>query len=155
MAVKQDLTKLSINQLSLLTGKAYNSVRKLLSGLDPISKDGRTLLYLTKDALAYIYDATKESDRERLDRVRADQVEFDLAIKRGDYAPIDHLRFAISDFASQSRAIFEGIPKKVKHSLPTLRAKEIKIIEKEIIKARNSACELQVDMGSGDSSRFH
>ena len=63
---KQDLSKLSINQLSLITGKAYQTVKRRLAGLGPRGQDGRTLFYAAPDALAKIYNVTL-SERERLD----------------------------------------------------------------------------------------
>jgi phage terminase Nu1 subunit (DNA packaging protein) len=91
--------------------------------------------------------------RARLDSLRADQIEFELAIKRGDYAPIEALRYAVGDMASQIKAIFEGIPKRIKNSLPTLRAREIKILERELVKAGNAVSEIQIDFDIEDESR--
>jgi len=152
-AIKDDLTKLSINQLSLITGVAYNTVKRRLSGLDAIGKDGRTLLYLTREALAKIYGAKTESEKDRLDRARADQVEFDLAVKMEQYAPIKVFEFALADISSQQCSILGGIPKRVKNSLPALRAREIKIIEREIIKAQNAIAEIQVDFNIEGGSK--
>lgn len=152
MAVKQDLSKLSINQLSVATGIGYNTIKRRLAGLDAVDKDGRTLLYLTRDALAKIYGAKTEAEKERLDRVRADQVEFDLAVKRREYAPISVLQFAIADFSGQLKSALEGIPKRIKNSLPSLRAREIQILEREITKMQNAASEIQIDFDIVDPS---
>lgn len=84
------------------------------------------------------------TEKARLDRLRADQVEFDLELKRGNYAPIEVLEYAIADVSSQMVAIYEGLPKRIKNSAPFLRAREIKIIQKEITKARNLAANIQL-----------
>ena len=90
--------------------------------------------------------------RARLDSLRADQIEFDLTIKRGEYAPIEALAYAVGDMAGQIRAIFEGIPKRIKQSLPALRAREIKILEREIVKAMNAVAEIQTEFDIEDEN---
>lgn len=106
---KQDLSKLSINQLPQITGKAYNTTKRLLAGLAPISKDGRTLYYLSTDALARIYATKAESEKERLDRVRADKVAFDLSVSRGEYLQLDDVEAlmmeAAATFSGQKRSM--------------------------------------------------
>ena len=82
--------------------------------------------------------------RARLDKLRGDQVEHDLAIKRGEYAPIQALQFAVGDMAGQIKSIFEGLPKRIKNSMPSLRAREMKILERELVKAGNAIAEIEV-----------
>ncbi len=141
---KQDLSKLSINQLSQITGLAYNTVKCRLSGLDPISKDGRTLYFPTPGALAKIYGVNAESERDRLNRTRADQVEFDMSIKRKQFAPITLLEHAIADFAAQGVSILESLPKRIKNSMPSLRAREVRILDKELSKFRAALTSMQI-----------
>ena len=94
---KTNLSVLSVHQLSLITGKAYNTVKRLLAGVEPVRKDGRTLFYSTPAALAAIYREKAESERERLDRVRADKVDFDLAVARGAYVAAEGVRIALNE----------------------------------------------------------
>ena len=82
--------------------------------------------------------------RARLDKLRGDQVEHDLAIKRGEYAPIQALQYAVGDMAGQIKSIFEGLPKRIKNSMPSLRAREMKILERELVKAGNAIAEIEV-----------
>jgi phage terminase Nu1 subunit (DNA packaging protein) len=152
---KADISKLSINQLSLASGVAYNTVKKRLGDLQPVSKDGRTLFFNTPAALARIFNKS-ESEKDRLDRFRADRAEMENDLMRGDSVPTDAVKFAVSDFSGQVRSIFEGIPKRIKHSLPSLRAREMKILEREIVKAQNAASEIRVafDIVEVDGSEF-
>ena len=86
-----------------------------------------------------------EAERARLAAEQADKVALENAIRRSEYAPIEALQFAIADVAGQMKSIFEGIPKKLKNSLPALRAREIKILERELVKIQNAAASIQVN----------
>jgi phage terminase Nu1 subunit (DNA packaging protein) len=135
---KPDLSRLSINQLSEMTGKAYRSVKLALAGLEPIDRDGRALIYAAAEALPRIYGAKAESERERLDRVRADGQELQNLIARGQYAPLSVLENSLSDVASQIRSILSALPKRLKASLPSLRARELDLIKREVVAAQNA-----------------
>ena len=90
--------------------------------------------------------------RARLDRLRGDQVELDLKIKSGDYAPIEALRYAVGDMAGQIKSIFEGLPKRIKNSMPSLRAREMKILERELAKCGNAIAEIEVKFDTSNDS---
>jgi phage terminase Nu1 subunit (DNA packaging protein) len=96
------------------------------------------------------------SHRERLVKANADKAEMENDLMRGDSVPTDAVKFAVSDFAAQAQSIFEGIPKRIKNSLPSLRAREMKILEREIVKAQNAASEIRVafDIVEVDGSEF-
>ena len=82
--------------------------------------------------------------RARLDRLRGDQVELDLKIKSGDYAPINIIRDVIGDVASQLKAILESLPRKIKHAQPELTARALRIVHSEIVRAMNACSEVRV-----------
>ena len=69
----------------------------------------------------------------------------DLAIKRGEYAPI---RGAAICRRRHGRAnqihISKALPKRIKNSMPSLRAREMKILERELVKAGNAIAEIEV-----------
>jgi phage terminase Nu1 subunit (DNA packaging protein) len=96
------------------------------------------------------------NERARLACAQADKAELDNQIKRGEFAPIEALKFAVADFSGQVRSIFEGVPKLIKNSLPQLRSREMKILEREIVKAQNAASEIRVafDIVEVDGSEF-
>lgn len=84
---KPDLSRLSLSQLSELTGFVPRTVKKRLRGLDPVARDGKTLWYSTRDALAKLYldeslDLTRE--RARLAKEQADSTALRNAKERGE-----------------------------------------------------------------------
>jgi phage terminase Nu1 subunit (DNA packaging protein) len=85
-----------------------------------------------------------EQERARLASAQADKAEMDNSVKRGEHAPVELLKFAISDFSSQGASIIEGLPKKIKNSMPSLRAREMKILGKEISGLRNALASIQI-----------
>jgi len=89
-----------------------------------------------------------EHERARLAKEQADKIARENAVRDGELAPIEALVFALSDVSVQQVAILEGLPKRIKASMTSLRAREIKILEREIIKARNAIAEIQVDFNS-------
>jgi phage terminase Nu1 subunit (DNA packaging protein) len=132
---KTDLHQVSINQLEMLTGKSYRTIKAALSGLGSASGDGRALRYPAPEALARIYQAKPESQRARLDRARADAQEMQNKVARGEYAPIELISDCLSDVASQIRSILTALPKRLKASMPELRARELDIIRRQISEA--------------------
>ena len=148
---KQNLSKLSINQLSLVTGKAYNTVKRLLGGLDPSSKDGRTLYYSTPDALAKIYGKKTEPESDRLDRLRADQVEFDLSIKRGEYLPADDVQIVLNEAMVIISSNEDAIPGRLAQQLANMTdaAQIRKLLLKELRRGRSSAADRIVEYATG------
>lgn len=87
----------------LMLGMGYHTLKRRLTGLQPIAKDGRAVFYCTKDALHRIYEV-KENERERLDRVRADKIAFDLSVSRKTHLSLTDVEALLSEAA----AIFMG-----------------------------------------------
>jgi phage terminase Nu1 subunit (DNA packaging protein) len=73
-----------------------------------------------------------------LDKVRADGQELQNPIARGQYAPLSVLEKSLSDVASQIRSILSALPKRLKASLPSLWARELDLIKREIVAAQNA-----------------
>jgi phage terminase Nu1 subunit (DNA packaging protein) len=84
------------------------------------------------------------NERARLASAQADKTEMDNQIKRGEYAPIEALEFAVADFASQGASIIQGLPIKIKHSMPSLRARQMKILDRELTRLRTALAGIQV-----------
>ncbi len=94
-----------------------------------------------------------EYERARLAKAQADKTERENTVRDGELAPIEALTFAIADFAAQGVAILEGIPKRIKASLPSLRARELKILGTELSKFRKALTSIQIQFdteGAGD-----
>jgi phage terminase Nu1 subunit (DNA packaging protein) len=85
-----------------------------------------------------------EAERARLVAAQAVKDETENAVRQGELAPVKVLEFAIGDFAGQTLSIFEGIPAKIKRSLPSLRAREVKILERAINEVRNAVASIQI-----------
>jgi phage terminase Nu1 subunit (DNA packaging protein) len=124
----------------------------------PCEKRGRSLIFYQPETVQWRYSREDDSplnleqERARLASAQAAKVEMENQVKRGEYAPIEVLKFAVADFSSQAQSIFAGLPKLVKNSLPSLRAKEMKILEREIVKAQNAASQIQVTFNITDDS---
>lgn len=92
---KVDLFEVSIAQICQLTGKGFRTVKKKLQGYPPSRVDGKTIYYIPKDVLPAIYakeDATLDdefSQKARLDGLRADKVEMELQLLRGQVVKIE------------------------------------------------------------------
>lgn len=98
---KTPLSPLSINQLCEITGHTYRTIKKKLAKVDPEEQDGRTLYYNTIDALHVIFGADEGSDGKKIDgryelarlnKLRADHLELDLKVKRGELTSAEELR---------------------------------------------------------------
>jgi phage terminase Nu1 subunit (DNA packaging protein) len=152
-------THWSISGLSIELNMDRRTLGKVVASLEPVRENEKTKTkyYLMAPVMwAIIKNYTGEGnpagEKSRLDRLRADKVEFELQIQRGEYAPIQSLKFAVGDMAGQIKSILDSVPKQVKNSLPSLRAKEIKILERELVKAQNAASKIQIVFDTDDSS---
>ena len=90
--------------------------------------------------------------KARLDRLRGDQVELDLKVKSGEYAPINIIRDVLGDVAAQLKAILESLPRRIKNAQPELNARAMRIIHSEIIKAMNACSEVRVEFDTSNDS---
>jgi phage terminase Nu1 subunit (DNA packaging protein) len=84
---KADLSRLSLTQLQELTGRHPTTIRKRLSGLKPIAKDGRTIWYAPREALPLLVGSAGldlTAERARLAKEQADGQELKNALARAD-----------------------------------------------------------------------
>jgi len=148
----------SISALSVELGMDRRTLGKRMAGVEPVRVSGKSKFYRMADVVRALVSAQTVSgdsafEKSRLDRLRADQIEFDLAIKRSDYAPVSILRYVIGDFASQANSIFNSLPKRLKSAAPFLKAAQIKIVHKELIKVKNAVAEIQVNFNTSADQR--
>jgi len=148
----------SISALSVELKMDRRTVGKYLAGVKPVAAQGKSDLYVMADvvrAILVVKTGTGDpaNEKARLDRLRADQVEFDLNIKRKNYAPIKLLTYALADFAVQGAALLDTLPKRLKSSAPFLRAREIKIIAKELTRFRNAMANIRVRLDTDEAER--
>lgn len=129
---KSDLSRLNLNKLVEITGMTSRTIKKRLGGLDPVEKDGRSLLYLTKEALPLIYcpddfdDEIEKLDltQERALLAREQRIAQTLKNEetKRNLIPLD---LAISLIVAQNLAIksaLRGLPSKAKTKIPGLTA---------------------------------
>lgn len=136
--IKADLSRLSVNQLSELTGKDRRTLKKLLADIDPQEESG-TLFYIPREALPVIYgishaglsalgsaaeDSEDDGDgsmqdrldpiREKalLDRVRRQKIELEIAEERKKLIRIEKVEETWSKMAAAFRAKILALPKK-------------------------------------------
>ena len=127
----------------------------------PISYDGRrgeANLYDTENVIAWriknrIQEITGEGDKSglNLEQERAQLAqEQHRKIKRENdiednlVAPLGILTDALASITTQMASIFEALPLTLKKRCPSLTAKEVEVIKKEIAKTRNTAARVKL-----------
>lgn len=135
-------------------------------GVQPITKIGREAFFLVEDVvenrLARFIPDDDESDnleganydreKTRLTKEQADAQALKNKIARRESAPILLITTAISRASAQAGAILGSVKLNVKRALPHLKAAELEVIEREIVKAQNAICSAEVDFSDLDSS---
>lgn len=148
----------SISWLSDKTGFDRRTVKNRLKSIPPI-KDGRALKFETTEVLDILYcGSIKETDTELIDgmepldyerwrktKAEATAQEMKNQVTRRELAPVKLLEFSIAKFAEQASSILESIPLKVKKRLPRLKASEVELVKREIVKVQNAASRIQID----------
>lgn len=138
---KEDLTRLSLNQLCELTGKTFRTVKKKLEEMEPSEKDGRTLYYESKEALRLIYwepysgipkggaDGSPEDpnlldpvyQRARKERAQANKIEIEVQVLRSELIPSEVVEQTWSAMVAAFRARVLAIPSRAAASVLTRR----------------------------------
>jgi len=125
------------------------TIGKALTGVDPVRSDNKTDFYLMADVVRAMLEqktgtGDPQKEQARLNKLRADQIEMALAKDRREYLPVELLESALSEFARQAKAIFETLPKRLKQANPALKAREIRVIETELNKARQAVADMRL-----------
>lgn len=117
---KQDLSKLSINQLCQLTGRGFRTIKDRLSRIEPVDSDGKSLFYDPQTALPLIYDLGEEGDdpnplnptvqQARLSKARADKTELEIQVMKGKLIPAERVEQVWGEMISAFRAKTLSIP---------------------------------------------
>jgi hypothetical protein len=87
---KADLSRLSITQIAELTGRAKETVSRLLraAGVSPADQDGRTLYFDPRVALPVVFEVGQglslDAERARLAKEQADAKAMENAVTRGE-----------------------------------------------------------------------
>ncbi len=89
------------------------------------------------------HDLTEE--RARLSFHQANGQEMKNQVLRKELAPLLLMELAISKWSDQAKSLLGATPLKVKKLLPKMKASEIEIIKREIIKVQNAISKIQLD----------
>lgn len=85
------------------------------------------------------------AERARLAKEQADAVALKNAIARNEYAPYALLTEALARVSGVLVSILEALPVKLKKTSKRLTSEDLKLIEQEIVKARNLAAAIQLE----------
>jgi hypothetical protein len=145
---KSDLSKLSISQLSQITGFAYGTTKRRLVGLDPVAADGRTLFFASRKALAQIYgqpDDPREA-RTRLDTLQGDLVEHELTAKRKEVLPIELIAEKVDNLFTNVYRRLAAMPHKLAPYLVGIKtpAEAYEILDAQIREALEELADTNV-----------
>lgn len=66
-------------------------------------------------------------------------------VRRRELAPIKLLGYSIGNYAEQANSILDSLPIKIKRLMLILKASEIEVIKKEVIKVKNAASKIRID----------
>lgn len=85
-------------------------------------------------------------ERARLAKEQADRVEMQNQISRKEVAPVNLLEVVLAKVARQIVANLEAIPVQLKRNSTTISQEDLKYITSEIIKARNIAATMELNL---------
>ena len=136
-------------------------------GVDPVDKIGGQAYYRVQDVIANRIEHDRkrrkadapavDPDRESLDRSEREErlalvreQREGQALKnaqlRRELAPVAVIEFVLQSVAGQIGAILEALPPALKKIAPRLAAREMELITREVVKARNAAAHVTVDI---------
>ena len=93
------------------------------------------------------------SERERVARAQAERIERENQLKAAQLIPAEQFTSALADVAAQMVPILEGLPGRIRKRAPAATVAMIKVVEDEIIRARNVLA--AIEPRSGDVSPEH
>lgn len=99
-------------------------------------------------------DSALATERARLAREQADKVAMINARMRRELAPVGALESSLATTCRQIAAVLEALPVKIKRRLPDLPPEGLDVIAEEIVKVRNiaAAVKLELDEEEGHGS---
>ena len=91
-------------------------------------------------------------ERARLAKEQADKVAMANAVERRELAPVSLMEVILAKLGRQIIGILEALPVELKRNCPHLTADDIKTIQAEIIKARNYAANIELNLNILDDN---
>lgn len=95
-------------------------------------------------------DLQLAAERARLAREQADKVAMQNALQRREQAPVALLERALARVARQVAGILEALPVQLRRTTHNLTTEDLLTIEREIIKARNTAAAIELTWDDSD-----
>lgn len=128
-----ELSTLNLSQLSILSGKTRDTVRRKLDGaLQPIGGDGRTKLYAAPAALGIIFGTGEGVDltaeRAKLARAQTEAAELRNAVTRGELIEASELMPQITMATTACKSAVQGTPNRFRQQVPHLTAAEVELL---------------------------
>ena len=114
----------------------------------PVGRRGVTLKESRKAYCDYLRGTKGQSarvlidERERLDRLRADKIEFDLAVAKGEYLTIGQIAEWAQSVGDVINGAFERIRSGVRKQLSHLTPRQRQIIDRELANAAEDIARL-------------
>lgn len=165
---KTDLSVLTYNQLSELTGRSYRTIKKRLEGIKPLRESGNSCHFSSQEALATIFAADNRSSSEdvfdldhekaKLARVQTEKATLELGRLKGELVSTEEVGVTVEKEYSYVRAKLLSIPSRFAMELSTaMTPNECKeIIQKAISEALEelSADKTFTEINSNDESEI-
>lgn len=152
------MQKLSVSQLSDLSGKTRETCAKRLAGLTPESGPRGALLYHSDAALAAIYEVSEGGEQGALMRERALNLAADTRLKElreqellGTLAPIAAMEWCVSNICAQISAVLATLPSRLKRRNPHLTAVDLDVVRKEVARVCEIASRAKIELDAPDS----
>jgi len=144
---RDDLDRLSLSELSRLTGRAPATCRERLEGLAPLATNGRTRWYSPPAALERIFGGDGlelTAERARLAAAQAERVEMENSVTKGDLGTWTELENFVATIFSACVQRLNSVPSKVAadaHAAPTIAATE-DVVRRAIHEARSELADV-------------
>ena len=157
MAKGPDLSVLSVSQLSLVSGKTRETIRKKLDGvLAPLDDgDTRSKRYHAPAALGILFGTGEgldlSAERARHAAAMADQTELRNAIARGDVLQREELQERTTMAIAALKSAAQGIPSRVRQQAPHLEPADVAAMQDAIDHALNDFSDALLDLCSGQA----
>jgi phage terminase Nu1 subunit (DNA packaging protein) len=102
----------TVSKLAELLEIDRRVLRRMLEPIEPVHNDGRSKFYELRQVIKSIRGPSAQAEKARLDSLRADVVELDLAAKKGELIPVETVLEIITPMYANCRTRLLAIPVK-------------------------------------------
>src|SRR5699024_5329038 len=90
-------------------------------------------------------DLDPDEQLARLSAAQADKVEMENQVKRGELVAVYVIEEVLASAGSKIAALFDAVPAQIKRRAPKIGSEELRFIEQEITKARNTVSQMSLE----------